>query len=343
MAYDYHADTRLDPRLRSLLAHMPDAPTVFVSSREEMVAKAASPVGRAATADYVALLEMADSEEVAPSSGLSTTTREFVSSPDGNTIKVQITRPDSDETLACVYYIHGGAMASSSCFYGNYRAWSRLVAAHGVAVVMVDFRNAVVPSSAPEVVAYPGGLNDCVAGLRWTHQHAHELGIDPARITVAGESGGGNLALALALSLKGQGDLSLVKGLYVMCPYIAGEWPADHLPSSTENNGIFINVHGNAGVVGYGEDAFLSRDPLAWPGFATLDDVAGLPPTVISVNECDPLRDEGVAFYRLLLAAGVSARGRMVLGTAHAAELFIVACPEISHDTARDLAAFALN
>ena len=43
------------------------------------------------------------------------------------------------------------------------------------------------------------------------------------------------------------------------------------------------------------------QDPLAWPGFATDDDVKGLPPTVISVNECDPLRDEGIGFYRLLI------------------------------------------
>ena len=56
-----------------------------------------------------------------------------------------------------------------------------------------------------------------------------------------------------------------------------------------------------AGRIGYGIEAFDSRDPLAWPGFATRDDVDGFPPTVVSVNECDPLRDEGVAFYRLLL------------------------------------------
>jgi acetyl esterase/lipase len=80
---------------------------------------------------------------------------------------------------------------------------------------------------------------------------------------------------------------------------------------------------------------------LAWPGFATEADVAGLPPTVISVNECDPLRDEGVALYRLLLSAGVAARGRVVLGTTHAVEMYPTVCPEISRDTARDLAAFA--
>jgi acetyl esterase/lipase len=57
----------------------------------------------------------------------------------------------------------------------------------------------------------------------------------------------------------------------------------------------------------YGIDAFKARNPLAWPGMAQPDDVRGLPPVVISVNECDPLRDEGIGFYRLLLESGVSA------------------------------------
>ena len=78
----------------------------------------------------------------------------------------------------------------------------------------------------------------------------------------------------------------------------------------------------------------------AWPAFATDEDVRGLPPTVISVNECDPLRDEGIAFYRLLLRNGVSARCRQVMGTVHGTEIFSSACPDISRDTARDLAAF---
>ncbi len=68
--------------------------------------------------------------------------------------------------------------------------------------------------------------------------------------------------------------------------------------------------------------------------------MAGLPPTIISVNECDPLRDEGIEFYRLLLRAGVPARCRQVMGTIHGTEIFPVACPDISRDTAADLAKF---
>ncbi len=58
------------------------------------------------------------------------------------------------------------------------------------------------------------------------------------------------------------------------------------------------------------------------------------------MNECDPLRDEGVEFYRLLLRSGVPARCRQVMGTIHGTELFALLCPEISRDTARSIADF---
>ena len=77
---------------------------------------------------------------------------------------------------------------------------------------------------------------------------------------------------------------------------------------------------------------------MAWPGFASEADVQGLVPTVISVNECDPLRDEGINFYRMLMGAGVAARCRQVMGTIHGTEIFPATCPEISRDTAADIA-----
>jgi acetyl esterase len=342
MTYDLTADVRLDPRLKAMLAGMPmGEPLGDVDGRETLVANASSPAARQQAEAFRAFLDRCDTEEAAPSAGLRVHTEKIISQPDGNTINLQVIRPDNDETVPCVYYIHGGGMASLSCFDGNYRGWGKLIAANGVAVVMVDFRNSVSPSSVPEVAPFPAGLNDCVSGLKWTVASAAQLGINPDRIVVAGESGGGNLTLATGLKLKQDGDLGLIRGLYALCPYIAGQWPTPENPSSTENNGILLNLHNNRGAVGYGIEAFNERNPLAWPSFATAEDVAGFPPTVISVNECDPLRDEGINFYRLLLRAGVPARGRQVLGTMHGTEVFVIACPEVSRDTARDLAAFA--
>jgi acetyl esterase len=338
------SDSRLDPRLRRILSLTPPTPLGDVGSREELLAEARTPEAIAAREAFRAIQDACDAEGVAPQSGLAVSTEEFVSEPDGNTIKLQIIRPETvvpSEPLPCVYYIHGGGMAAMSCFDGMYRGWGKHIAANGVTVAMVDFRNSVVPSSAPEVAPFPAGLHDCVSGVRWVAAHAADLGIDPARIVVAGESGGGNLTLATGLRMRRDGDLGLVKGLYALCPYIKGQWPSPDCPSSVENEGILLHLHNNRGAVGYGIEAFNERNPLAWPSFATVDDVRGFPPTVVNVNECDPLRDEGVNFYRLLLEAGVPARCRQMMGTMHGTEIFALACPDVTRDTARDIAAFA--
>jgi acetyl esterase/lipase len=340
MNVDIANDPRLDPRLKQLLAAFPDLEATDVESRETMLAEAATDEAKAEYEALSGFMDMCDNEDVAPSDGLSTTTEKVVSQPDGNEINIQFIRPEGDETLACVYYIHGGGMMTLSCYHGNYRAWGKIIAAQGVVVAMVDFRNAIQPSSVPEVAPFPAGLNDCVSGLKWVHANAGRLGVDPERIIVAGESGGGNLTLATGLKLLRDGDIGIVKGMYALCPYIAGRWPLPENPSSTENNGILLDLHNNRGAMAYGIAELEAGNPLAWPGFATDDDVAGLPPTVISVNECDPLRDEGIGFYRLLLANDVAARCRQVMGTMHGTEVFPIACPEISRDTARDLAAF---
>jgi acetyl esterase/lipase len=341
MPHDIAGDPRLDPRIKAILAAIPPITAGDVDNRETLLAEANSEAARQGAELFRSFMDLCDSEEAAPSAGLRVHTEQMVSSPDGNLINLQVIRPDSDETVACVYYIHGGGMASLSCFDGMYRGWGKIIAANGVAVVMVDFRNSVVPSSVPEVAPFPAGLDDCVSGLHWVVANAAHLNIDPARIVVAGESGGGNLTLATGLKLKRDGDLALIQGLYAMCPYIAGTWPLPENPSSTENNGILLDLHNNRGAIGYGIEAFNEKNPLAWPSFATVEDVTGFPPTVISVNECDPLRDEGINFYRLLLRAGVPARGRQVMGTMHGTEIFTIACPDISRDTARDIAGFA--
>ena len=340
MTRDISADHRIDQRIKNLLSMMPQLPVGDLPDRAAVMADAASDASQATWAMYSAMMNMCDTEEIAPSKGLVITTETVVSQPDGNTINIQFIRPADNETVPCVYYIHGGGMASLSCFDGNYRAWGKIVAAQGVAMAMVDFRNSVAASSVPEIEPFPAGLNDCASGLKWVAANADRLNIDASRIVVAGESGGGNLTLALGMKLKRDGDLGLITGLYAFCPYIAGQWPLAQNPSSTENNGIFLDLHNNRGAMGYGIEAFDAKNPLAWPGFATADDVTGLPRTVISVNECDPLRDEGVNFYRLLNASGVPARCRTIMGTMHGTEIFPLVCPDITADGARDLAAF---
>ena len=315
-----------------------------VSSREELLAEYRTEESKAraeALRQAFAALD-AQSEDFAPSRGLEISDHELVSEPDGNTIKIRLYRPPSSELLPCVYYIHGGGMMVCSAYDPQYQTWGRLLAHQGVAVAMVEFRNSAEPTDAvPEVAPYPGGLNDCVSGVAWLSANAESLGIAPGRLIVAGESGGGNLTLASGLRLLRDRRLDLIRGLYALCPYIAGIWPLESNPSSIENNGIGgMDMHTNRFTMAYGIEEVERRNPLAFPGFATVDDVKGLVPTVIHVNEFDPLRDEGIAFYRLLLQAGVQANCRQIMGTTHGAELLWSVVPDVAVDGARSVADF---
>ena len=336
-------DIRIDPRIKAIFGKVAMSGSSNVENREAALEAANTDRAIATRTAISGFLSMCDNEQIAPSKGLAISTKTFSSKPNGNAVKVLFIRPDNDQIVPCVYYIHGGGMATMSCFDGNYKAWGRIMAAQGVAVAMVDFRNALVASSASEVAPYPAGLDDCVAGVKWLSEESESLLINPKRIVVAGDSGGGNLAIATALRLKKESKLGIIAGIYALCPYIAGQWPLKQNPSSTENNGILLDLHNNQGAMIYGIDEFTNRNPLAWPGFADIKDVEGLVPTMISVNECDPLRDEGINFYRLLLKAGVNAKCRQVMGTIHATEVFPIACVDISQDTASSIAHFCAS
>ncbi|OTP79026.1 alpha/beta hydrolase [Caballeronia sordidicola] len=334
-------DPRIDPSIKKMFGDFCQPARADVSSRDEMLAQLQSLEGAAALANEAAFFRSTASEEIAPSTGLTIRTETFVSSPDGNTVKILFMRPEGDEVLPCVYYTHGGGMVYLSAFDDNYQAWGRIIASQGVAIAMADFRNALLPSSAREVAPFPAGLNDSVSGLRWVHDNAASLGIDSDRLIIGGDSGGGNLALATAMKLNRDGDVHRIKGVYSLCPFIAGKWPLPENPSSIENADIFISINSNCTTHGYGMEAFERQDPLAWPSFAKEDDVKGLPLVVININECDPLRDEGLNFYRFLRGAGVPARCRQMMGTVHATEVFPGCAPDVSYNTANDIAYLA--
>ena len=237
-----------------------------------------------------------------------------------------------------------GGMASLSMRHFYYQTWFRTIAHQGVCVFAIDFRNSMTPSSTGQPVApYPAGLNDCVAGVHYLHATSEHHSIDTKRILLAGDSGGGNLTIATALRLQRTNELHLLCALYPMCPYIAGEWPQPEIyPSTIENEGILLQL-GPGNKHGYGVDGFNKQDPCCWPSFAKEQDVADFPPIMVSVNECDPLRDEGIEFYRLCVRSGVEgAQCRVVVGTCHAGEL-LGGVPDIAKETARSIAAWTLG
>ena len=341
-------DPRIDKRLKAVFGDIPVDSVMdsAAQTRDEIMEEQNSEAAQQGKDVMQMINNSPHYKEVMPDEGLITITKEFTSQPDGNTIKIQYIRPDSDETLPCIYYIHGGGMMISSCFDELYAAWGRCIARQGVAVAMVDFRNCMWASSAPEVAPFPAGLNDCVSGIKWVHENSDDLNIDKGQIVIAGESGGGNLTLATGLKLNQDGDIGIVKGLYALCPYIAGYWPLPENPSSEENEGILLSLHSETnksfGAIIYGIEEYDNKNPLAWPSFASVEDVKGLPKTYIIVNECDPLRDEGVNFYRLLREADVEAQCRQVMGSIHGTEIFL-GLPEVSDETAMSIANFVKN
>ena len=339
---DFAADRRLIPRIAQVLPLLSSEEAVApITSREQALALSHTPEAIARRKLVKAATEAIDSEKVVPFARTSTETLTFESVPDGNVIPCHITRPDGATAAPGVIYLHGGGMANLSAFDGNYRAFNRMMAREGAVVVAVDFRNSIVASASGEIGEFPAGLNDCVSAFRLVHANAESLGIDPDRIVIAGESGGGNLTLATGMRLLREGDIDLVAGLYALCPYIALDRDGETFPSAVEFDGYFLRVLGEWGRYSDGVAAADAKDPLAWPIFAGTDDVAGLPSTVIRVNECDPLRDEGIAFFRTLLAAGVPARCDTVMGTMHAVEAIPNVCPEISRAAARDIVGHA--
>ncbi len=267
---------------------------------------------------------------------------EVITGVDGNDINLYIHRPENaDGPMPAIVHTHGGGMVILEAANPGYNRWRDELAAAGMIAIGVEFRNgAGVLGPNP----FPAGLNDCVSAARWVIDNAESLGA--SKVLMSGESGGGNLSLAVGLKAKQDGWSDDIAGIYAQCPYISNLYHdvPDDLPSLTENDGYFLEVGNQMATlaVPYDPDRSNATNPLAWPYHAETSDLEGLPPHVISVNELDPLRDEGLAYYRKLLAAGVSAVGRTVNGTCHAGDcLFLDAMPDVYAATIADIKSFA--
>ena len=214
-----------------------------------------------------------------------------VQGPDGNEVLLMMKRPkrSGSQVLPCMYHTHGGGMCMMSMLDKSFQSlYSTLVAEGGICVIGVEFRNSagglVYGPDAPPA-PFPKGLNDCFAGLRYVCENKAQLGV--GTVVVGGESGGGNLAIALALkAAREEPDPAspMIAGVYAMCPYISGTYapaPAT-LPSLTENAN-YLGGFENAAVQAMA-DVYTAGgsgdhlDALAWPLRASDAELQRMPP-----------------------------------------------------------------
>jgi acetyl esterase len=233
--------------------------------------------------------------------------------------------------LPVVVFYHGGGFALGDLETHDPVARAHAVGAEAI-VVSVDYR------LAPEH-PFPAGLDDCWAALQWTAEHAAQLGGDPNRIAVAGDSAGGNLAAVMAQLARDNGGPKLAFQL-LWYPTTAANLS---LPSFAENADAPIL---NRNVI----DAFLTwyipgvdiTDPTALPATmapANAADFSGLAPAYIGTAEHDPLRDEGAHYAELLNAAGVPAELSNESTLVHGYVSFALLIPAAAEATNRGLAA----
>ncbi|HEU0190612.1 MAG TPA: alpha/beta hydrolase [Mycobacterium sp.] len=235
--------------------------------------------------------------------------------------------------LPMVVFFHGGGWCIGDLDTHDPVARAHAVAAEAI-VVSVDYR------LAPEH-PFPAGIDDCWAALRWVGANAAELGGDPARIAVAGDSAGGNISAVMAQLARDNGGPNLVFQL-LWYPSTTGDLS---LPSFTENADAPVLT---PDVI----DAFMGWyvpgidihgvDPAALPvtlAPAGAADFAGLPPAYIATAEHDPLRDDGARYAELLRAAGVPVQLSNEPTMVHGFVSFALVIPAATEATDRGLAA----
>lgn len=245
----------------------------------------------------------------------------------GGRIRVRIHRPQGRGPHPLHVFIHGGGWAIGSLAERDPRC-RQIVAGADCVVASVEYR------LAPEN-AFPTPVEDCWAALVWLAEHASEHGIDPERISVGGESAGGNLAAVLCLLARDRSG-----------PAIRYQWldvPATDLtksqPSFTEvPDGYLLD----AAVIDDYLDAYLlepsqAKDPYASPLFA--ESHADLPPAWIMSCEFDKLRDDGVAYAGALRDAGVEVHHEILAGHVHPSFAFTRLVPSAADYEHRAIAA----
>ena len=212
---------------------------------------------------------------------------------DGGPVRVRIFRHADGGVQPALIYMHGGGWMQGSP-ETHWDITARIAAWNRQTVISVDY------ALAPEH-PFPEGYLQVLALAKWAHSEAASLGIDPAKIAIGGDSAGGNLAAAVALTCRDEGvPLSGQLLIYPACDFDRTR------PSYVENaEGPLLKVATMpaTNALYCPDEVQLNSDPRIAPLAA--ESHAGLPPAYVAVAQNDPLRDSGVAYADALEAAGV--------------------------------------
>ena len=223
-------------------------------------------------------------------------------------VPVRIYTPVAADAYGLLVYFHGGAFFLGSLETHDAVARS-LAKATGLKVVSVGYRRA------PEA-AFPAGLEDCYAVVRWAVDNGERLQWDGTTLAVAGDSSGGTFVAAVAAMAHDDG-FDRITHQVLFYPSLDLDFDVDRYPSLRENaEGYGLETAGlkpfNAFYLDSGADPV---DPRVSP--IKRSDLSGLPPALIVTAEHDPLRDEGELYGRRLQEAGVPATVSRYAGAGH--------------------------
>ena len=287
---------QLDPDLAAITA---DAPPRTPAARDDW--RALRELGEAGLGFIDSLLP--EHEEVVR-------TERTITSYDGDEIPVRWYVPAPERAShpvagPAVVYLHGGGM-----IMGSVAGYDRLVAGYvadsGVPFLSVDYR------VAPEH-PHPTPVEDCFAAVPWLLEHAEQLGVDPARVAIMGDSGGGGLAAGVALLARDRG-VALARQVLVYPMLDDRTTVPDPELAPLAAWSFDDNYTGWHALLG---DALGTDDVPASAAPARATDVSGLPPTYIDTGDLDIFRDECIEYARRIAATGTNVELHVYPGCPH--------------------------